>query len=130
MWAMFSAPLMAGNDLRNMSPQTVDILTNREVLAIDQDKLGISATRWMKYGELEIWFKPLNGGNFAFCIMNRGGQPINFNSDLKTTIKKYVVDDSFIVRDLWKHKDIGTTKEKIMATIPSHDVLMLKLTKK
>jgi len=69
---MFSAPLMAGNDLRNMSPQTIEILTKKEVLAIDQDKLRISATRWMKYGELEIWLRPLNGGNFTFCIINRG----------------------------------------------------------
>jgi alpha-galactosidase len=84
----------------------------------------------MKYGELEIWFKPLNGGNFAFCIINRGSQPIHFNSDLKTTIKKYAVDESFMVRDLWLHKDIGTTKENVIATIPSHDVLMLKLTEK
>jgi len=130
MWAMFSAPLMAGNDLRKMSPETVDILTNKEVLEIDQDKLGISATRWMQYDELEIWFKPLNGGNFAFCVINRGSQPVNFNADLKTTIKGYTVDDSFIVRDLWEHKNIGTTNENIIATIPSHDALVLTLTKK
>ncbi|UKJ08900.1 glycoside hydrolase family 27 protein [Solitalea lacus] len=130
MWAMFSAPLMAGNDIRNISAETLKLLTNKEVLDIDQDILGISATRWMKYGDLEIWFKPLSDNNYAFCLINRSNQSIAINQDLKTTIKKLKVDDSYVVRDLWKHKDIGTTKENITGIIPAHDVLMLKLTKK
>lgn len=129
MWAMFSAPLFAGNDLRSMSAKTIEILTNKEVLDIDQDRLGISAIRWMKYGDLEIWFKPLVENNFAFCIINRGDQPLSINQDLKTTIKKkYIINDSYNVRDLWKHKNIGTTQDNIVVTIPAHDVLMLKLT--
>jgi len=131
MWAMLSAPLIAGNDLRNMSKETITILTNKEVIAIDQDALGISAIRWMKYGDLEIWFKPLDNNNHAFCIINRSEEPISINQDLKTKIKKkYVIDDSYMVRDLWKHKNIGTTKENIVATIPGHDVLMVKLVSK
>jgi len=128
MWAMLSAPLIAGNDLRDMSKETIEILTNRDVIAIDQDALGISAIRWMKYGDLEIWFKPLTDNNYAFCIINRSNQPISINQDLKTKIKKkYFIDDSYTVRDLWTHKNIGTTKENIVATIPGHDVLLLKL---
>lgn len=129
MWAMFSAPLMAGNDIRNMSPETLKLLTNKEVLEVDQDKLGISAIRWMKYGDLEIWFKPLSDNNYAYCFINRSNQPITINQDIKATIRKFKVDGSYKIRDLWKHKDIGTTKENVVGVIPPHDALMLKLTK-
>jgi len=129
MWAMFSAPLIAGNDIRNMSAETMKILTNKEVLDIDQDKLGISATRWMKYKDFEVWFKPLSDGNYAYCIINRSNQPVTINQDLKATIKQYKIDGSYRVRDLWKHKDIGSTKDNMVTTIAGHDVLMLKLTK-
>ena len=129
MWAMFSAPLIAGNDIRNMSAETMKILTNKEVLDIDQDKLGISATRWMKYKDFEVWFKPLSDGNYAYCIINRSNQPVIINQDLKATIKQYKIDGSYRVRDLWKHKDIGSTKDNMVTTIAGHDVLMLKLTK-
>jgi len=130
MWAMFSSPLMAGNDIRQMPKQTAGILTNREVIAIDQDKLGISAIRWMKYGDLEIWFKPLDRGDYAFCFINRGGQPVSFDQDLKTTIKKkYVIDGSYALRDLWKHEDCGSTKDNVKGTLAAHEVLLLRLTK-
>jgi len=129
MWSMFSSPLMAGNDLRNMSKETTEILTNHEVLAIDQDKMGISATRWMKYGALEIWFKPLDGGAYAFCFINRGSEPLDFNQDLKTTIKKYVIDGNYSIRNLWKHEDAGSSKENVKGTLAPHDVLMIKLTR-
>lgn len=129
MWAMFSAPLIAGNDIRNMSAETMKILTNKEVLDVDQDKLGVSATRWMKYRDFEVWFKPLSDGNYAYCIINRSNQPVTINQDLKATIKQYKIDGSYRVRDLWKHKDIGSTKDNMVTTIAGHDVLMLKLTK-
>jgi len=131
MWSMFSSPLMAGNDLRTMPGETVSILTNKDVLSVDQDKLGISALRWMKYGDLEIWFKPLDGGAYAFCFINRGNQVVTLDQDLKTTIKKkYIIDDSFTIRDLWKHEDIGSTRENIKGSLQAHDVLMIKLAKK
>lgn len=130
MWSMFSAPLIAGNDIRNMSAGTKELLTNKEVLDIDQDSLGISATRWMKYGDLEIWFKPLSDHDFVFCFLNRGNQPVTINQDLKTKIKNYKVDGSYNVRDIWKHKDTGTTEDNIKGTVAGHDVLMLKLTRK
>jgi alpha-galactosidase len=127
---MFSSPLMAGNDLRTMSKETISILTNREVLAIDQDKLGISAIRWMKYDDLEIWFKPLEWGNYAFCFINRGNQPVTIDQDIKTSIRKYIIDDSYMIRDLWKHENTGSTKENIKGSLPAHDVLMIKLIKR
>lgn len=131
MWCMFSSPLMAGNDLRKMSAETVSLLTNKEVLSIDQDALGVCAIRWMKYADLEIWFKPLSGGEYAFCFINRGMQKLSFDQDLKTTIKKkYVIDGSFTVRDLWNHKELGSTSENIKGTLEAYDVLMVRLLKK
>ena len=96
---------------------------------MDQDKLGILATRWMKYGALEIWFKPLDGGAYAFCFINRGSEPLDFNQDMKTTIKKYVIDGNYSIRDLWKHEDAGSSKENVKGTLAPHDVLMIKLTR-
>jgi alpha-galactosidase len=126
---MFSSPLMAGNDIRTMSKETAAVLTNKEVIAVDQDSLGICAIRYMKYGDLEIWFKPLAKGEFAFCFFNRGPQPVTVNEDLKTTIRKYTIDGSFKIRDLWSHKEIGTTGENIKATLPAHEVLLIRLVK-
>lgn len=137
LWCMLSAPLMAGNDLRNM-PQTIhEILTNKEVIAIDQDSLGIQALKWLDYGNLEIWFKPLQKGDLAFCFLNRSEEPILIDFDLKKTIydndfgwKKYQIDKNFKIRDLWKHKNIGDTQNNLKDTIPGHDVLLIRLSKK
>lgn len=129
MWCMLAAPLMSGNDLRQMPETARNILTNKEVIAIDQDPLGISALRWMDYGDLEIWFKPLANGEYAFCLLNRSLEPMPYDVDLKTSIQKYRIDDSYAIRDLWLHKDIGSTQNRIKGTIPGHDVIMLKLTK-
>jgi alpha-galactosidase len=130
MWAMFSAPLMTGNDIRFMSEETKKILTNKEVIAIDQDPQGISATRYMDYGDLEIWVKPLSGNNYAVCFINRGNQQVVLNENMKISFGKYTIDGSFTVRDLWKFKDIGTTGNNITGTIPAHDAMMLKFFKK
>ena len=101
------------------------------MIAIDQDKLGISAIRWMKYGDLEIWFKPLDGGDYAFCFINRGDKSIPFTQDLKTTIrKKYTINENFTVKDLWNNNDLGTTATPLRGEVAPHDVLLVKLVKK
>ena len=71
MWCMLAAPLMSGNDLRNMDKETIEILTNKEVIAINQDKKGEQARRFMDMGEKEIWAKPLHSAEPAVCFMNR-----------------------------------------------------------
>ena len=136
LWCMLAAPLMAGNDLRNMPGTIRDILTNKEVIALDQDPLGIQALKWMDYGDLEIWFKPLKNGDLAFCFLNRSKTPEKINFDLKRRIydvdivrKVYTIDGSFEIRDLWKHKVIGSTKGSLKALIPGRDVLLVKLSK-
>ncbi|MEI7662315.1 MAG: glycoside hydrolase family 27 protein, partial [Bacteroidota bacterium] len=131
MWAMFSSPLIAGNDIRIMSEETLSILTNREVIAIDQDKLGISAVRWLKAEDLEIWFKPLDRGEFAFCLINRGRGTIAVDQDFKTTINnRYLIDETYEIRDLWNHTVIGNTREHLEGSLGPHAAILVRLTPK
>ncbi|MGQ1945640.1 glycoside hydrolase family 27 protein [Geofilum sp. OHC36d9] len=138
MWAMLSAPLIAGNDLRNITQETIDILTNPEVIAVNQDKLGIQGLQYKKEKDLEIWFKPLTEDRWAVCFLNRGELPI----ELKFNWKENIVNDDFAqrqanfntttykIRNVWTGKDSGTTEKNIKTKLAGHDVLMLTLTPK
>lgn len=137
MWCMLAAPLIAGNDLRTMTPEIIEILTNAEVIAVDQDSLGIQALRYMKKGNLEIWIKPLKGKEYAVCFLNRDDKPVKIEYDwkerpIKDDFAHYELDFnkvSFKIRDLWAGKSIGTTEKVLKTMIPGHDILMLRLSK-
>jgi len=135
MWCMLAAPLMSGNDLRDMSYETLQILTNKEVIAVNQDALGQQGIRFMKMGDHEIWAKPLDGKEIAVCFLNRGlsewkldynwtDQTMYFARDINFRKNEYTV------RDLWKHDDICSSKDRLKADIPSHGCLMVRLTPK
>jgi len=137
LWAMLAAPLISGNDLRKMPGDVLEILTNREVIAIDQDSLGIQGFRQSKVDSLEIWFKPLKNGDWALCFFNRGSKTADVNFNWKEQV---IYDDvaklelrfdkqPYILHDLWTKKDIGTTGQMLKSKIASHDVLMLRLKK-
>ncbi len=136
-WCMLAAPLMAGNDLHKMTEETKNILTNKEAVAIDQDPLGVVGFKYYQFDGMEILVKPLSGGNLAVCFLNRSDRPQTINFEwLAHTIQDKVsatnVDftkATYKVRDLWAKKDIGTTQKALKESIPSHDVVMLKLTK-
>jgi alpha-galactosidase len=136
-WCMLAAPLMAGNDLHKMSGQTKDILTNKEAIAIDQDPLGIVGFKYYLFDGMEILVKPLSGGNLAVCFLNRSdrAQTVNYEwlaHKIQDKVSGTDVDftkATYKIRDLWTKKDIGTTQKALKESIPSHDVLMLKLTK-
>jgi alpha-galactosidase len=123
LWAIFSAPLLAGNDLGNMSADTKDILLNKEVIAIDQDTMGIQGRRVKKTGDLEVWSKQLADGGRAVALLNR--------SDKATTIAAewqdigYPAKTTAAVRDLWAHKDLGSKAGSFSAEVPSHGVVMV-----
>jgi alpha-galactosidase len=126
LWSILAAPLLAGNDLRNMKPTILEILTNREVIAVDQDKEGQQGRRISQSGQQEIWAKPLAGGAEALGLFNRGPAPATVTvkwSDLgrKSAPKK--------VRDLWAHRDIKPSKQGYSATVASHGVVMLRVSK-
>jgi alpha-galactosidase len=123
LWALLAAPLIAGNDLRSMRPEIHDILTNKEVIAVDQDALGREGERVAKNGDLEVWAKQLKDGSRAVILLNRGAgeQQITANwEDLG-----YPSAISAAVRDLWQHKDLGKFTGYFSATAASHGVVMV-----
>ena len=116
---------LAGNDLRDMKKEILDILTNREVVAVDQDAKGVEGLRVSKNGELEVWEKPLADGSHAVGLFNLGGDAATVRasfSDLK-------LSGSHSVRDLWAHADLGKAKDHFEATVPSHGVVLVKIAK-
>ena len=125
-WCLLAAPLVSGNDLRNMTPDTKEILMNREVIAIDQDPLGKQGARVRDDGELEVWAKQLQDGSRAVVLFNRSTQPATISVAWPEI--GYPARINADVRDLWKHKDLGKYVGKYEAIVPSHDVIMVKVT--
>jgi alpha-galactosidase len=123
LWAILAAPLIAGNDLRSMSPEIKEILTNREVIAVNQDGLGRQASRVSKGGGVEIWAKTLKDGSRAVLVLNRGASETE--ASVPWTVLGYPEHLSASVRDLWVHKDLGKFTGKFSVKVPSHDVVVL-----
>jgi len=123
LWAILAAPLIAGNDLRSMSPEIKEILTNREVIAVNQDALGHQASRVAKGGSVEIWSKMLKDGSRAVLVLNRGASETE--ASVPWTVLGYPEHLSAGVRDLWVHKDLGKFTGKFSVKVPSHDVVVL-----
>ena len=136
MWAMLAAPLLAGNDLRTMTPAIRDVLTNPAVIAIDQDSLGQGALKFLDYGDREIWFRPLTGGDYAFCFLNRSAEPWTVDHvlssegvfDLAAGRKFYPIRPGRPVRDLWTGQELPNTDVPLDRTIQGHDVLLVRVT--
>lgn len=124
LWAMWSAPLLAGNDIANMSADTKEILLNKEVIAIDQDTLGQQARRVKKNGDLDIWSKQLADGGRAVALVNRGKEPAKITvawNDIG-----YPASLSATVRNLWTHQD-SMAKGSYVAEVPSHGTVLVRL---
>jgi alpha-galactosidase len=138
MWSMIAAPLIAGNDLRKMSKQTVEILTNKEVIAVNQDDLGVQGFRHSVKDSVETWYKPLKNGDWAVCFLNRSksSRLIEMNwreapvVDSLNNMKLDAQHNVYKIRNLWTRKDEKTTKNMLKAGIPAQDVLMLRLIKR
>ena len=126
LWAIMAAPLMAGNDVRSMSPATRDILTNPEVIAVDQDSLGVQGML-VREGppELQVWSKPLKDGARAVALLNRGDTAAKVTGRFD---RLGLRADSATVRDLWARADRGRFKREYATTVPSHGVVMLRVT--
>ena len=123
LWALLAAPLLAGNDLRSMTPATVEILTNREVIAVDQDSLGHQGRRVRADGDLEVWSKPLASGEHAVGLFNRSAARARVGvrwTDLGITGMQ-------AVRDLWSHRDVGEFDGEFAADIEPHGVVLLRV---
>ena len=125
LWAMMAAPLMAGNDIAKMDEATRSILLNKDVIAIDQDRLGVQGRRVAKDGDREIWVRPLADGGKALLLFNRGSQPVR----IRATGEQLGVSANFKAKvwDLWAHKEAKRWSGSIEATVQPHDVAMYRI---
>ncbi len=126
LYSLVAAPLIAGNDVRNMSQEDLEILTNTEVIAVNQDILGIQGRKIRDSGDAELWAKELDNNEYAFVLFNRGDsylqmefkpEELGFSTEVK-------------IRDLWGKNDLGTynSDEKFEVEVESHGVFMGKIT--
>jgi len=125
LWAILAAPLLAGNDLRSMTPATLAILTNRDVIAVNQDKAGRQGSRLWKAGDQEIWTRPLAGGDKAVAVFNRAVEP----ATVSRPWTELGINSKSKVRDLWEHKPIVMEGTAYSATIPGHGVVMMRVSR-
>jgi alpha-galactosidase len=125
-WALLAAPLMAGNDLRSISRETLDILTNTEVIAVDQDPLGMQGRKVRDDGVKEVWMKPLADGSRAVILFNRGNEA----GDIAVVWEEIGLAPAAkaAVRDLWKKAGVGTKAGKFQSSVEPHDVVMVRIT--
>ncbi|KAM7482843.1 hypothetical protein LguiB_007426 [Lonicera macranthoides] len=125
-WALAKAPLLIGCDVRAMDNVTFELLSNKEVIAVNQDKLGVQGKKVKQNGDLEVWAGPLSGRRVAMALWNRGGS--------KATITAYWSDiglkpTSLVsARDLWAHSTQKSVKGQLSAEVDSHDCNMYVLT--
>jgi len=122
LWAIFAAPLLAGNDVRGMSDDTKSILLNKEVIAVDQDPMGVQGHRADRSGEIEYYARPLSDGGMALVVVNRANAP----STVRIPWSEMRIPAATKVRDLWKHEDFAVGEDQSF-TIPAHGSLMFRL---
>ena len=135
MWSMLASPLIMGNDLRSATKETIKTLTNKEVIAVNQDALGIQGFRFSNENNIEIWLKPLDNNKWAMTFINMKDVSVNLDFDWN----KHNIGDNlnnrnldtknkvFKIRDLFNHRNLGNTSSNLKAEIGSHDVLMITL---
>jgi alpha-galactosidase len=125
MWAMLASPLLAGNDLPNMKPEVKSILTNRDVIAIDQDPLGKQASRVYSDGEVEVWARHLDGGAIAVAVLNAGSDRYSTHP-FHLSLTKLGLNGTQQAKDLWTGKDMELTNN-MPVELASHDILLVRV---
>jgi alpha-galactosidase len=123
LWAILAAPLIAGNDIREMKPEIRQILTKKEVIEVDQDVAGKEGQRVRKEGNLEVWSKPLHDGSRAVVLLNRGIDEKNIAVSWEDL--GYPTHLTAKVRDLWQEKELGEFKGMFSASVAPHSVVMV-----
>ena len=125
MWALLAAPLLAGNDLPNMKPEIKAILTNKDVIAIDQDKLGHQGTRAYADGEVEVWTRHLSGGAMAIAVLNVGSDRVATHP-FHLSLTELGLKGPEKGKDLWTGNDVTLTDNQAVE-LASHDILLVKI---
>jgi alpha-galactosidase len=125
MWTMLAAPLLAGNDLPHMKPEIKAILTNRDVIAIDQDPLGHQARHVYSIGEVEVWSRELKDGAMAIAILNAGSD-VYSTHPFRLNLAKLRLHGTQTAKDLWSGKVIQLTENQPLE-LGSHDILLVRI---
>src|SRR6185295_2537116 len=123
LWSMQAAPLLIGADMAQFDPWTTDLMTNPEVLAVNQDVLGKGAARIYQRERLELWARPLADGSIAVGLFNRGLQA----ATMTATWQVLGLRGSQPVRDVWLQKDLGTKTDAFTTTVPAHGAVLIKI---
>jgi alpha-galactosidase len=124
MWSMVAAPLIIGSDVRSISPATLAMLTNQDVIAIDQDRLGVQGTAISTTGNAMVWAKPLAGGDKAVALLNRGSTPMVVSTDANAV--GLPPAGRFQLDNLWQHSNTETAG-KIAAVVPPHGAVLYRV---
>ena len=126
LWCLLSAPLLLGCDLSKMDEFTLSLLTNDEVLAVNQDPLGRQADRIFKKENIEAWGKILEDGSNAIGFFNRGKEDLSHEFSLSDLH----LDGNYVVRDLWRQKELGEINHSFKTKIPGHGVVLVRFIRK
>ena len=122
-WSLLAAPLFSSTDVTKLTEAQLAILTNREVIAVDQDPEGIQGHRLSQLGPVQVWAKPLTGGRTAVGLINSGESP--FPASVKFGDIGY--SNPVHVRDLWQQKDLGVFKNSYTTMVPKHGVVLIEI---
>ena len=123
LWALLAAPLIAGHDVRSSAPETVSLLTNRDLIAIDQDPLGRPGRRVVQRGPLEVWTRPLEGKRVAVALFNRGAEP----AKIEASFKELGIDGRPAALDVWAQRSLDVPDGRVAADVEPHGVTLLVL---
>ncbi|HLI36311.1 MAG TPA: NPCBM/NEW2 domain-containing protein [Streptosporangiaceae bacterium] len=124
MWAMVAAPLIIGSDVRSLSSQAIAMLTNRAVIAIDQDPLGVQGTRIAREGDGDVWVKPLADGDRAVALLNRGSVPLTLSTTAAAVGLPHA--DRYTMANLWTHTATETAGA-IRATVAPDSAVLYRV---
>jgi alpha-galactosidase len=123
LWCLLAAPLISSTDLAKLTPAELAVLTNREVIAVDQDPLGVQGRRVSQSGPIEVWAKPLSGKRVAVGLFNSGESPL----PASVRFRSIGFSGAVRARDLWKGKDLGVFHNQFSALIPKHGVVLIEV---
>ena len=124
MWSIVAAPLIIGNDIRSMSATTQAMLTNSDVIAVDQDSSGVQGTRIAQEGNGDVWVKPLANGDRAVALLNRGTSPLTITTSAAALGLAHA--DSYTLNDLWAHQSTETAGQ-IRATVAPQSAILYRV---
>jgi alpha-galactosidase len=125
LWAILAAPLIAGNDLSSMDEETRKMLLNRDVIAVDQDAMGVEGDRVSAVGPYEVWSRPLKNGDRAVGLFNRS----EYAHDVTFRLQDSGMNGVVHAVDLWTHKPVGAMRGSYTAMVAPHGVVMLRISR-